>query len=73
MKTQLDLRGLMCPLPVLKAKKAMRGLKTGQLLEVVTSDPGAVLDFQCMAEEDGHELVSQEDDEGLCVHLLKKG
>ncbi len=51
----------------------MRSLQAGALLEVITTDPGAVPDFQCLAEEDGHELVSQEKYDDECIHLLKKG
>ena len=71
-KTVLDVKGLLCPLPVLKAKKQLRMMQSGDLLEVMTTDPGAVADFQCLCTQDGLELVSQSEDEGLCVHLLKK-
>lgn len=72
-KVTLDTQGLLCPLPVLKAKKALRQLKSGDLLEVITTDPGAVADFRCLAEEDGLELLSQRETDDICVHLLKKG
>lgn len=72
-KVTLDTQGLLCPLPVLKAKKALRQLNSGDLLEVITTDPGAVADFRCLAEEDGLELLSQEERGEACVHLLKKG
>ena len=71
-KTVLDVQGLLCPLPVLKAKKILRTLDPGDQLEVMTTDPGAVADFQCLAEEDGLFLHSQTENDGLCVHLLEK-
>ena len=71
-KTVLDVQGLLCPLPVLKAKKILRTLDPGDQLEVMTTDPGAVADFQCLAEEDGLVLHWQNEDGGLCVHLLEK-
>ncbi len=72
-KTVLDVQGMLCPLPVLKAKKIIRSLEAGDLLEVITTDPGAVADFQCLAEVDGLTLVDQQETDGVCVHLLKKG
>ena len=71
-KTVLDVQGLLCPLPVLKAKKILRALDPGDQLEVMTTDPGAVADFQCLAEEDGLILHGQTENEGVCVHLLEK-
>ncbi len=68
----LDVQGLLCPLPVLKAKKLLRSIEVGGLLEVITTDPGAIADFQCLAEEDGLSLVSQEKCGDVCRHVLKK-
>lgn len=74
MKTiELDFKGLLCPLPVLKTKKAMRALKGGDVVEVWTTDPGAMADFQCLCDEDGHELLAQQQHDGACLHRLKKG
>ncbi len=70
--TKLDMSGLLCPLPVLKTQKALRGLEAGMVLEVTTTDPGAVADFQCLAEQDGLELLDQIQGEAACVHVLKK-
>ena len=53
----LDARGLKCPIPVLRARKAIRGLGKGEELEVLATDPGAVKDFQAFSEATGHELV----------------
>ena len=71
-KITLDTQGLLCPLPVLKAKKALRFLKSGDLLEVTTTDPGAIADFKCLCEEDGLELLSQTEEGEVTIHLLKK-
>lgn len=71
--TVLDFKGLLCPLPVLKAKKALRGVQPGEEIEVITTDPGAMEDFKCLCEEDGHELLSQVVEGDVCVHRLRKG
>ena len=56
--TTLDVRGMTCPLPVLKANKALRALAPGATLAVLATDPAAVKDFQAYAQETGHELVA---------------
>jgi len=55
---ELDARGLNCPLPILRAKKALNGMQSGQVLKVVATDPGAVKDFQTFARQTGNELLS---------------
>ena len=62
--TTLDVRGMSCPLPVLKANKALRALAPGATLAVLATDPAAVKDFHAYAQETGHELLAwmQEDD-----------
>lgn len=70
--TKLDMTGLLCPLPVLKTKKVLRSLETGMVIEVTTTDPGAVADFKCLAEQDGLELLEQIESAETCVHILKK-
>lgn len=70
--TKLDMTGLLCPLPVLKTKKVLRSLEHGMVLEVKTTDPGAIADFQCLAEQDGLELLEQIESDQTCVHILKK-
>ena len=57
----LDVRGLKCPLPVLKARKAIGGIPVGALLEVLATDPAAVLDFRHYARQSGHTLVAAEE------------
>jgi tRNA 2-thiouridine synthesizing protein A len=55
---ELDARGLNCPLPILKTKKALTDLQSGQVLKVLATDPGSVKDFQTFSKQTGHELVS---------------
>jgi len=55
---ELDARGLNCPLPILRAKKALTDMTTGQVLKIVATDPGAVKDFQAFARQTGNELLS---------------
>lgn len=54
---ELDARGLNCPLPILRAKKALTGMQSGQVLKVVATDPGAVKDFQTFARQTGNALL----------------
>jgi len=56
---ELDTRGLNCPLPILRTKKALSDLTSGQVLKVVATDPGAVKDFQTFSKQTGHELLQQ--------------
>ena len=56
---EIDTRGLNCPLPILKAKKALTDMQSGQLLKVVSTDPGSVRDFQAFSQQTGNELVEQ--------------
>lgn len=60
----LDLRGLACPLPVLKANKALRGMAPGETLVLLATDPAAVKDFHAYAQETGHELLAWSEEEG---------
>ncbi|MBX6373862.1 MAG: sulfurtransferase TusA family protein [Acetobacteraceae bacterium] len=63
-ETLLDVRGLTCPLPVLKANKALRGLAPGARLTVLATDPASVKDFQAFCRETGHALVAFSEDAG---------
>jgi len=56
---ELDARGLNCPLPILRAKKALTDMNAGQVLKIVATDPGSVKDFQAFCKQTGHELLSQ--------------
>jgi tRNA 2-thiouridine synthesizing protein A len=55
---ELDARGLNCPLPILRAKKALADMQGGQVLKIVATDPGAVKDFQAFCKQTGNELLS---------------
>ena len=55
---ELDARGLNCPLPILRAKKALNELQSGQVLKIVATDPGSVKDFQAFSKQTGNELLS---------------
>ena len=68
---ELDTRGLNCPLPILKAKKALAELQAGELLKVVATDPGSVRDFQAFARQTGHALVEQTSGGGEFIHVLR--
>jgi tRNA 2-thiouridine synthesizing protein A len=68
---EIDTRGLNCPLPILKAKKALGELSSGQVLRVLATDPGSMRDFQAFARQTGHELLQQAELSGEFVHLLK--
>ncbi len=69
----LDLRGLKCPLPVLKADKAMRMLNDGDCLAIETTDPLAAIDIPTYCREKGHTLLEATEAEGFTRFLLKKG
>lgn len=69
---EVDARGLNCPLPILRAKKALAELQSGQVLKVVATDPGSVRDFQAFAKQTGNELVSQETTAQEFIHYLKR-
>ncbi|MDN3544440.1 MAG: sulfurtransferase TusA family protein [Roseateles asaccharophilus] len=69
---ELDTRGLNCPLPILKAKKALAEMESGQLLKVVATDPGSTRDFQAFARQTGNELVEQSSQGDEFIHVLKR-
>ncbi len=69
---ELDTRGLNCPLPILKAKKALAELRSGETLRVVATDPGSLRDFQAFARQTGNELVEQSKTGEEFVHVLRR-
>lgn len=69
---ELDTRGLNCPLPILKTKKALADMATGDVLRVLSTDPGSTRDFQAFARQTGNELVEQTSEGELFVHLLRR-
>ena len=69
---EIDTRGLNCPLPILKAKKSLNEMQSGQLLKVVSTDPGSVRDFQAFARQTGNELVEQQTAGADYIHVLRR-
>lgn len=69
---EIDTRGLNCPLPILKAKKALAEMQSGQLLKVVATDTGSMRDFQAFAKQTGNELVAQQMVGEEYVHVLRR-
>lgn len=70
--TFLDATGLKCPLPVLRARKAMKGVAAGDLLEVKATDPGAVADFKSFCETTGDQLVDCQEHDGVFFFRIRK-
>lgn len=70
---EIDTRGLNCPLPILKAKKALAELQSGQTLKVIATDPGSTRDFQAFAKQTGNELLEQETVGADYIHVLRWG
>jgi tRNA 2-thiouridine synthesizing protein A len=68
---ELDVRGLNCPMPILKTKKTLGDLAAGQVLRVVATDPGSVRDFQAFAKQTGHALLEQTTQGDEFVHLMR--
>lgn len=70
--TTLDLKGLSCPLPIIKTAKAMKALAPGELLEAFATDPGSVPDFKAWAKATGNPLVESSQESGVFHFVLKK-
>ena len=70
--TELDVQGLQCPMPLLKAKKALNEIAPGDFLRVVATDPGSVKDFQVFSRQSGHDLVEMHEENGVYSYLLRK-
>jgi TusA-related sulfurtransferase len=62
---EIDTRGLNCPLPILRAKKALSDMTSGQVLKILATDPGSVRDFQAFAKQTGNELLAQQTVDGI--------
>ena len=69
---ELDARGLSCPLPILKTKKALNDLASGQVLKILATDPGSVKDMQAFANQTGNPLLSSTEENKTYVFYLKK-
>ena len=68
----IDTRGLKCPLPILKAKKALADMHSGDVLKVIATDPGSTRDFQAFARQTGNELLEQSSSNDEFVHYLRR-
>ena len=69
---ELDARGLNCPLPILKAKKALADMTSGHVLRVVATDPGSVRDFQAFSRQTGNDLLDQEERDGEFIFFMMR-
>ena len=69
---ELDAKGLSCPLPILKTKKALNDLSAGQVLKIVATDPGSVKDMQAFSRQTGHALLSSTEEDNAFVFLMRK-
>lgn len=73
MTTQtLDTKGMNCPLPILKTKKAIKGLSAGETLEVLSTDPGSVKDFEAFCKSTGNKLMESTEDDGIFRYVIEK-
>ena len=70
---ELDAKGLLCPLPVLKARKRLQALESGQVLKMTADDPAAIIDVPHFCIEAGHELLKAEDHKAIQVYMIQKG
>ena len=70
--TELDASGLNCPLPILRAKKTLAGMQSGQILHIIATDPGSVKDFEAFAKQTGNELQESKEEGGKFYFLIKK-
>lgn len=68
----LDVKGLACPMPVLRAKKALKALSPGEELEVLATDPGSVADFDAFCATAGHNLVAADESGGVYRYVIRK-
>ncbi|PRY91046.1 sulfurtransferase TusA family protein [Donghicola tyrosinivorans] len=69
---EIDAIGLLCPLPVLKARKRLKGMEAGKILRLIATDPAAVVDVPHFCFESGNELVSQTDEGETQIYLIRK-
>ena len=69
----LDARGLLCPMPVVKAGKEMRSMEVGQVLKVLATDRGSTADMPAWAEDAGHDLLEAREEDGAFVFFVRKG
>lgn len=72
MATVLDTKGLNCPLPILRAKKAIKDVPAGGVLQVLATDPGAVKDFEAFCRSTGHQLIDWKEEGGVFTFNIKR-
>ena len=70
---ELDTRGLRCPMPIMKATKAIKEMKVGQVLRVTATDPGSRKDFEGWAKNGGHTLLDTKEENGVYTYTIRKG
>ena len=70
---EIDTKGMNCPLPILKAKKAINQIDIGDTLKVLATDPGSVEDFGVFCKTGGHELIESKETDGVYTYLIRKG
>ena len=69
---ELDVKGLNCPLPILRTKKALSEMSAGEVLHVLATDPGAVKDFEAFARQTGNELLSRSETDKVFAFFLRR-
>lgn len=69
---ELDAKGLNCPLPILRTKKALTDMASGQVLKILATDPGSVKDFQAFAKQTGHELIGHDEADSVHTFLMRR-
>ena len=69
----LDAKGMACPMPVVRARKVMKEMETGQVLEIEATDKGSVADLAAWSKSGGHELIEHTENAGVFTFLIKKG
>ncbi|WP_244073576.1 sulfurtransferase TusA family protein [Nitrosomonas sp. PY1] len=69
---ELNVSGLLCPLPILRTKQSLSTMSSGQLLKVITTDPASIIDFQVFSDNTGNELLSISETDCTFIFLLKK-
>ena len=68
---EIDLKGMSCPLPLLKAKQALSKMSSGQVLKVLATDPGSVRDFASFSRISGHRLLASDEEDGVFIHTVQ--
>ncbi|PID49142.1 MAG: preprotein translocase subunit TatC [Proteobacteria bacterium] len=70
--SELDARGLNCPLPILRTKKSMSSMAAGEILKVVATDPGSIKDMEAYAKQTGHDIIDRTESDGEFTFYIKK-